>query len=296
MSVGSQSERPRASTRADRAEARASMPRKQLLRFESSGPSGLEYFVSTPSIGAEMARVFVAVHGISRNVQEHASLFAPYCEAHGVMLVAPHFTEDKSKDYQRLGRLGRGPRSDAALDSILEEIHEATGAATERIYLFGFSGGAQFAHRYAMAYPHRVARAVIAAAGWYTFPDRRKRFPYGTRRSQDLPEVRFDPEAFLQVPMTVIVGDRDITDIDLRRTPRVNRQQGETRLERARNWVEAMRATARSYRLEPLVNLETIPGGDHGFAGLMQSCDLGGRVFASMFRDTPRPVERARHG
>ena len=296
MSIGSQAERPRAATRANRAQTRAAMPKKQLLRFENRGPSGLEYFVFIPSSGAEKSRVFVDVHGISRNIDEHARLFAPYCEAHGVTLVAPHFTQEKSKDYQRLGRLGRGPRSDAALDSILEEIHEAIGAPTERIYLFGFSGGAQFAHRYAMAYPHRVARAVVAAAGWYTFPDRRTRFPYGTRRSQDLPEVRFDPEAFLQVPMTVIVGDRDITDIDLRRTPRVNRQQGETRLERARNWVEAMRAAARSYRLEPLVTLETIPGGDHGFASLMQSSDLGGRVFAAMFRDTPKPLERTRHG
>ena len=212
-----------------------------------------ECFVYLPGSGGDQAPVFVAVHGISRNAGEHAELFAPYCEDHDVALVAPLFDGEQGKDYQRLGRLGRGARADRALESILEEIELMTGAVATPLHLFGFSGGAQFVHRYTMAHPHRVARAVIASAGWYTFPDARKRYPYGIRASRDLPDVRFDPEEFLQVPMTVIVGDRDITDEDLRRTKRVNRQQGGTRLDRARNWVDAMHGAARAYHLDPIV-------------------------------------------
>ena len=262
---------------------RWSLPRKRVLRFVTQDDSGQQYFVYVPSSGGDQAPLFVAVHGISRNGYEHACLFSTYCEELGAVLVAPQFAEEQAGDYQRLGRVGHGPRSDAALDSILEECAWLTGAATDRIHLFGFSGGAQFAHRYTMAHPHRVARAVIAAAGWYTFPTTRKRFPYGIRRSRDLPHVRFDPVEFLRVPITVMVGDRDTTSVDLRCTERVNRQQGTSRVERARNWVEAMRASARAHRLDPQVCFESIPGGDHSFTNLMQSGGLGERVFTALF-------------
>lgn len=260
------------------------LPRQQVLQLVSQIDPTQEYLAYIPSSGGDGAPVFVTVHGLSRNVHEHASLFSSYCEDLGVVLVAPYFPEERSSDYQRLGRSGRGPRADAALDTILEEISWMTGAATSRVHLFGFSGGAQFAHRYAMAHPQRVARAVIAAAGWYTFPDGSRRYPYGIRASRELPDVHFGPEEFLQVPITVIVGDQDVTSVDLRCTRRVNRQQGEHRLERAQNWVRAMRAAARTYHLDPVVTFETIPDGDHSFGNLMRMGGLGDRVFTALFR------------
>jgi pimeloyl-ACP methyl ester carboxylesterase len=171
-----------------------------------------------------------------------------------------------------------------------------TGAATAPMHLFGFSGGAQFAHRFAMAFPHRVARAVIAAAGWYTFPDWRRRYPYGIRASRDLPDVRFDPEEFLQVPITVVVGDRDTTNVDMRSTKRVNRQQGATRIERALNWVNAMHGASRAHHLDPLVTFESIPGGDHSFGDLMRTGGLGDRVFAALFGDAVARASGNDHG
>lgn len=275
---------------------RWSLPKGELHRLVSRSDPGRHYFVHVPSAGGHNAPVFVAIHGISRNVDEHATLFSTFCEQLGVVLIAPHFASEQSKDYQRLGRDGRGPRADLALDAVLEETGVLTGAATDRFYLFGFSGGAQFAHRYAMAHPNRVIRAVIAAAGWYTFPDRHERFPYGIRRSRELPDLRFDPEEFLRVPMRVIVGDQDITDVDLRRTARVDRQQGETRLDRARNWVEAMRVAAHSYQLDPQVTLEIIPGADHVFANLMHHHGLGERVFAALFGEAPSTNGGNGHG
>ena len=253
------------------------------------------FFAYVPGTGGHGAPVFVTVHGLSRNAHEHASLFSSHCEDVGAVLVAPCFDE-QSKDFQRLGRSGRGTRADAALDAMLEEVSWMTGAVTTRIHLFGFSGGAQFAHRYAMAYPHRIARAVIAAAGWYTFPDPKERYPYGIRRSRELPDVHFDPEEFLQVAITVMVGDQDTTNVDLRITERVNRQQGENRLERAQNWVSAMRAAADAYHLDPRVTYESIPNGDHSFGTLMRERGLGERVFAALFGAPATRVQGADHG
>lgn len=277
-------------------EAGKSLPTQQVLHLVSRFDSAQHYFIYVPSSGGDQAPVFVTVHGLSRNAHDHARMFASHCEEVGAVLIAPLFLAERSRDYQRLGRLGRGSRADLVLESILEEVSLMTGAATAPIHLFGFSGGAQFAHRFAMARPHRVARAVIASAGWYTFPDARKRYPYGIRASRDLPDVRFDPEEFLQVPITVIVGDQDTTTVDLRKSKRVNRQQGENRVERGRNWVSAMQAAARAHHLDPLVTIEPIAGGDHSFTTLMRTGGLGDRVIAALFGDVVARAPVGDHG
>ncbi len=275
---------------------RESLPTKQVLHLVSRFDPAQHFFAYVPSSGGDKAPVFVTVHGLSRNAREHATLFSAQCEELGVVLVAPRFSEEESRDYQRLGRAGRGTRADIVLDSILEETSMITGASTGPIHLFGFSGGAQFAHRYAMAHPHRVARAVIASSGWYTFPDGKKRYPYGIRKSRDLVDVRFDPEEFLQVPMTVMVGDEDTSNVDLRSTKRVIRQQGVTRIERGQNWVAAMHAAAHAHHLEPRVSFESIPGGDHSFSTLMRTKGLGDRVIAALFQDPVAHSPNGNHG
>ena len=257
------------------------LPTRRVVLCEREDGSAQGYFLYLPGAGAEEAPLFVVVHGISRNAREQAHSFPQLCERHGVVMLVPVFGEE-SKDYQRLGRAGRGPRADAALDAIIDEVALRTGCTASPFYLFGQSGGAQFAHRYAMAHPHRVARVVVAGSGWYTFPNPRARFPYGIRRSRDLAGVRFDPEEFLRVPITAIVGENDTDTVNLRRTDRVNRQQGKTRVERARRWVEAMREAARTRGIEPLVSLEMIPNGGHDFEGLMAT-GLGERVFSRLF-------------
>jgi pimeloyl-ACP methyl ester carboxylesterase len=268
----------------------APLPAQQILRRALRANPAQEYFLYIPSRGARGAPLFVAVHGISRNAKEHATLFAPYAEKHGVVLLAPYFTERQHGDYQRLGRAGHGPRADLALDGMVAEVAELTGASVERLYLFGFSGGAQFAHRYAMAHPERVARAVVGAAGWYTFPDPQTPYPYGIGPDPDLANVRFEPDKFLRVPIAVMVGEKDVTDENLRRNPEVDRQQGVTRLERARNWVEAMREAAAARRLEPLVTYESVPGIRHSFNQFMMEGELGDRVFLALFGQVPERV------
>jgi len=260
------------------------LPQGQVLRRSLRSDPAQEYFLYIPSTGSMAAPLFVAVHGISRNALEHATMFAEHAEAYGVTLLVPYFTEKENDDYQRLGRAGRGSRADLVLDAILEEVADLTGANVSKIYLFGFSGGAQFAHRYTMAHPERVARAVVAAAGWYTFPDERTPYPYGTGPSDELASLHFDPEQFLRVPITVFVGEEDIQQSEsLRRNPEVDRQQGVTRIERARNWVAAMRAAADAHHLEPLVSYAQVAGIPHSFKQFMQEGQLGERVFQALF-------------
>jgi pimeloyl-ACP methyl ester carboxylesterase len=262
---------------------RWSLPRgRVLLRALRNAPTQ-EYLVMIPSSGAVDAPVLVSVHGISRNASEQARVLAAGCEEHGIVLVVPIFTSEQHKDYQRLGRRGRGARADFLLNRCLEEVALLSGVDVTQFRLFGFSGGAQFAHRYAMAHPHRVARAVFAAAGWYTFPDHTQRFPYGIRAIVSLPDVNFNPEKFLRIPIHVLVGARDVGGTNLRRTKRVDAQQGKTRLERARRWTEAMRDAGKAYGIDPDITFTEVSGTDHSFTTFCRRGALVERMFQALF-------------
>lgn len=237
-----------------------------ILSRTLAGAPALEYQLYLPRSARARPPLLVAVHGISGRPRAHVRTFAQLAEARGVAVLAPHFAPPAYRDYQRLGRTHLGERADLALERLVVEVERLAGIDSRRFHLFGHSGGAQFAHRYAMAHPERVAAVVVASAGWYTLPDPRRAFPYGLAASPRLPGVRFDPERLLAVPMLVAVGERDVRRGDsLRRSPRLDRQQGTTRLERARRFVEAMAEAARARGLAPAAELRTLPGADHAF-------------------------------
>lgn len=246
------------------------------------------YFLYVPRETTAPLRTFVAVHGISRNAREHARRFSRYAESYGVVLVAPLFPRNRYADYQRIGREGRGQRADHALNRILREVGRLTGADTERFYLFGFSGGGQFAHRYAMAYPERVARMALGSAGWYTFPDTGRSYPAGIRASEALPGARFRPDRFLRIPAFVLVGEKDTTrDPQLKKSRRIDQQQGTTRVERGRRWVDAMRQAARAHGLQTHYDFKLVQDTGHSFTRSMTRGQLGAEVFRFLFDPLP---------
>ena len=276
---------PRAAPNAVITTPSPALPRQQILRRALQSDPAQEYLLYLPANLTAGASVFVTVHGISLNVEEHAKLFAPYAEASGVVLVAPAFTGDSNDDYQRLGRAGRGTRSDRVLEAILNEVHSLTGADIHRFALFGFSGGAQFAHRYVMAHPERVSRAAVGAAGWYMFPDPRLPYPYGLGSSDELSDVHFDPNLFLRVPITVFVGRDDIGEKNVDMSEQVVQLQGRTRLERAERWTAAMRRAATERGMTPVVQCVEVSGIHHSFSQFMLKGQLGERVFGFLYAD-----------
>lgn len=277
------SENPGRGSHAQQSVVGWSLPSRRVLRRVLQADPMQEYLLYVPDSGTSQAPIFVAVHGLACNPHDLARVFSAYCEQAGVVMLAPIFTTEQHGDYQRLGRVGRGVRADIALDRCVAEVVTLTNADAGQLHLFGYSGGAQFIHRYLMAHPHRVAGAAAASAGWYTFPDRQVRFPYGVRPQRRLPGVNFNPEEFLRVPITVLVGRDDVNGEHLRSTERVNRQQGKTRVDRARNWVAAMRATAQAYGYEPRVSCVEVPEVDHSFTKFCERGALPERVFAALF-------------
>ncbi|QTQ35032.1 Alpha/beta hydrolase family-protein [Aromatoleum petrolei] len=246
--------------------------------------ASLPYVVFEPSRGGAGAPILVTVHGISRNAWEQVSMFAPYAERAGVVLVAPLYEHARFPRYQRLSANERGERPAAVMEAIIAEVTLTTGAKGDRLYLFGFSGGGQFVHRYAMAHPDRVAGYVVGSAGWYTFPDAQRRYPYGVRYSRRLQMGGFDLGRFLTVPGWVLVGERDVHEgTAMRKTERVMVEQGLSRMERGLRWVDAVNARAAELGLAAPVRFEPLPRSPHSFRRSMRRGELGQRVFGHLF-------------
>ena len=261
-----------------------SPPPGRILKLNSRNDSCLSYYLYLPTSGTSGAPIFVSVHGISGNAKEHAESFRELAEKHGIVLIAPRFSLPRFKDYQRLGRGRRGVRADLALNAVVREVGEMTSANSDGIYLFGYSGGGQFVHRYAMAYPERVMAYVVGAAGWYTFPDGDVRYPRGLLGNGGLTGASFNLNDFLRVRAAVMVGDRDIRQgRSLNKSPEISEHQGLNRFERGRRWVDAMNSAAQRSKLGARFEFHVLPRCRHSFSRSMDRGEMGRRVFEWLF-------------
>lgn len=266
------------------AEAKSIVKVGQILERALVEDSNATYYLYVPSNASAQPPLFVTVHGISRNAYEHAKMFAPFAERYGVVVLAPLFPAQTYADYQRLGRNSDTEHAGRVMEAMVADVGRLTGAKTDRFFLFGYSGGGQFAHRYAMAHPDRIGAYAVGAAGWYTFPDFRLPYPLGIKPSKSRPDVLMKPKRFLEIPATVLVGEHDIRlDAALRNTNKVNGLQGESRLERGRRWVEAMRQAAKNYGLKGKFDFVALPKCGHSFSDCMRLGNMGGIVFDRLF-------------
>lgn len=244
-------------------------PRPLFLRCP--GQPEREYYLLLPANLHPGAEPLVLVHGISRNAPELVLRFAELANRLGVPLVAPLFRRESFGQYQQVIDPRSGQRSDLALLDILDDASSRFGLATQQIAMFGFSGGAQFAHRFALLHADRVRSCVPVSAGWYTMPDPELAWPLGLAQSP----LPIHPQS-QSIPFHVIVGQRERDDDDaLRRNPELDALQGENRRARARNWHRALRKAGWSRAS----SLTVLPRTRHNF-----SCAHRNGLIENVFR------------
>jgi pimeloyl-ACP methyl ester carboxylesterase len=242
------------------------------------GPTLREYFSYIPDGAGPESPILVLVHGITRRAAEQIFRFRDEADRTGAVLVAPHFPKVIYGQYQQVVDK-RGPRADLALIEIIAAVAEEIGGRAGKVHLFGFSGGAQFAHRFALIHPERVASISLASAGWYTMPDETRPYPLGIA-THPIPGETFDLRKFLAIERHVYVGSEDrFQDGALRKSPRLDRLQGSNRVRRAKAWSKAMDAASRRLgALPPSSTFEILKGVGHSFAGSAKRRSLPSRV------------------
>lgn len=223
-----------------------------------------DYFYHVPAEIRPGSPVIVSVHGISMNAAEHMVRLRGIAEANGAVIIAPHFSRKAYPRFQQLQDIRSGTRADLALIDMLADVRRRYGLTFAKIHLTGFSGGAQFAHRFALYHADLVASCVSCAAGWYSFPDELLPFPLGAAPGSGPAGMSLHPD-WMKVRHHVFVGSRDtIVEDALNMTAPVVAMQGIGRRERARRWVKAMNE-ARGAAGEDPVGFTVLRGLSHDF-------------------------------
>ena len=98
--------------------------------------------------------------------------WATFADQHRFAIVGPFFFTTHDEWRQRKSYHYPSVWSGRALDKILRKLKQSAPIDSEQLYLFGFSAGAQFAHRYALYKPEHVRAVAAHAAGVYRPPSR----------------------------------------------------------------------------------------------------------------------------
>lgn len=223
----------------------------------------------------------VVVHGARTDPSECLAGFRHLAHSYRRPLLVPVFSHPGHRGYQRLATAHRPLGAASLLDEALGLLSLRMGLPVTEIDLVGFSGGAQFAHRYAMLFPARVRGLVIGAAGWYSHLDGSRPFPEGAAASEASGGAAVDIDAFLGVPALVLIGERDVaTDGQLRTSDRLDREQGEHRLARGLRWSQNVAREAEARGLASLVQFELMSHTGHSFRQAMEAGSFGQRALA----------------
>lgn len=217
--------------------------------------------------------LLVALHGSMR--EDHTGPFLDFVETTGAIVLAPIFPgglaiPDDLDAYKFLRFTGFA--CDHLLFAMIAEVAAKYRLADDgrRFAMFGFSGGAQFAHRFLYLHPDRLRAVSLAAPGLVTLLDDRLPWWVGTGGMADaFGTDAIDRAAIARVPVQLVVGarDDDPTEITIREgahdwMPGIN-DAGPTRLDRAATLAASLR------RAGVTVHHELVPGAGHDHVALI---------------------------
>jgi len=193
--------------------------------FALAADPRFQYCLYVPPSVADGARLdlVVAVHGTSRtSFLDFRDGLAEFGRWHGCAILCPLFP---------VGVLGDGARSgykyiregslryDAVLLDMVRETADKYRQDWDRFALFGFSGGGQFVHRFALLHPTRLWALSVGSPGSVTLLDPDRDWWVGVRNVAELFGVEFDPAALAAVPVHMAVGDADLETWELVHKP-----------------------------------------------------------------------------
>ena len=258
----------------------ADLPRSRPISVIGDPDGALDYIAYVPENARKDAPLLVCVHGIKRNPAEQVFRFARHAERMGVILLAPHFTKKRFRRYQTLAPDRRGNLPEVALDHAIDDWIARSNIRPQKLFLFGFSGGAQFIHRYAMLGRRKIDAMAVASPGWFTLPDRDLPYPFGTGPSEKLGTRVMDESCLLETPTLVLVGERDTArNPTLNTNPIIERTQGLNRVERASTWNESVRALRAARMKSVACELRVIERATHSFSRMMKRQKMGEVIF-----------------
>ncbi|OOF94953.1 hypothetical protein ASPCADRAFT_208594 [Aspergillus carbonarius ITEM 5010] len=158
--------------------------------------------------------LLVHIHGTGRNLSPIRTDLAPFADSTPCAILAPLFPAniDGPNDLDSYKVLRSAAlRSDVALLAILDEVATVwPGIDTEKIFLMGFSGGGQFAHRFLYMHPERLAAVSVGAPGRVTMLDEGLAWPSGIADVEGIFGKGVNKDFIRQVQIQLVIGSEDV--------------------------------------------------------------------------------------
>lgn len=239
----------------------------------------VKVFYHIPDNASSSSPILFILHGGQRDGMASRDQLITHANAHNCILVCPEFTQAHypGGDAYNLGNIfvdGDNPSpatlndealwTFAVIEPIFDKIRQESISNATKYDIFGFSAGAQVAHRYMIFdTDSRVNRNVVAASGWYTMLNNQISFPYGLDGS---PAKNIDLGLVLNKSVYIIVGsaDNDNNAPGLRRNSEVD-VQGLNRLARANYFYASAQQTAINLSSNFNWQKKILPDVDHNF-------------------------------
>lgn len=176
-------------------------------------------------------RVMGFVHGTDRRFEEYRELFKDFADRNNLILIFPMFPgglidRNNFNSYKLLSY--ENVRYDELFLSMIDELSERYPVDKEKIFLYGWSGGGQFAHRFLYAHPERLTAVVIGAPGRITYIDDEVDYFWGTRNFVDVFNKDLNIESMRDVHILLLIGEEDTKYVG-------ESKWGTTRMERLTN-------------------------------------------------------------
>ncbi len=221
--------------------------------------------------------VLLGLHGMGGSGPRIAARLSDCATANGWVLVTPTvaYRDYMDPEQVRLDDEEVLPRLREMLDDLPARVNGLT--LDPETFVYGFSRGAQAAHRLALFYPDRVAGVAVLAAGSYTLPrtsvgvgpaEQTLRFPFGVADLRRYAGHAFDPGSLQGMPFWIGVGAADTVPEQV--PPSWSPYLGTTRVERARRFSELLQSMGAD------VSLNVFSGAGHEETALMRTraCDF----------------------
>ncbi|PYI09796.1 alpha/beta-hydrolase [Aspergillus sclerotiicarbonarius CBS 121057] len=158
--------------------------------------------------------LLVHIHGTGRNLSPLRTDLAPFADSTPCAILAPLFPAniDGPNDLDSYKVLRSATlRSDLALLAILDEVAAVwPGIDTEKIFLMGFSGGGQFAHRFLYIHPQRLAAVSVGAPGRVTMLDEGLAWPSGIADVEGIFGRGVHKDLIREVQIQLVIGSEDV--------------------------------------------------------------------------------------
>jgi poly(3-hydroxybutyrate) depolymerase len=242
-----------------------------------------------PAHATANSPIVLVQHGVLRNGDDYRDFWIPAADAHGLVIIAPTFSNEQWPDvvsYNNGNLLATTDRAALAdtvaatapetwsytvVTRLVDDLKTAGLLHSQPLYLFGHSAGGQFVHRLLSVLTPAVFTQVAAGnPGWYTLPLLELPFPEG------LGGTPADTESLARLfasPLTILAGDQDTetNDPHLPSEPAALRQ-GPHRHARALNYYATAKAEAARRGLPFHWQLHSIEGIGHDGQAMSSVC------------------------